>query len=82
MSFGEALEDAGHILKLLGLLTAIPILIIMSQNMANPNFDMIGTAEIAIYNIIDAIIPAILTAPGLLLLIAVALFLADNDFGH
>ena len=58
MNFGQAFEDAGNLLTLLGLLAVMPVVLVMTQNMTNPNFDMIAAFEAAIFGIVDAVMPA------------------------
>jgi len=77
MDFGQAVDDAGALLTLLGLLAVIPVLLVMTQNIGNPDFDMRAAFLVSIYGIVEAVMPAIV----LTLIVAVVLyFVANSDF--
>lgn len=77
MDFGQAVDDAGALLTLLGLLAVLPVLFVMTQNIGNPDFDMRTAFLYGIYGIVEAVMPAIV----LTIVVAVLLyFLANVDF--
>lgn len=77
MDFGQAVDDAGALLTLLGLLSVIPILFVMTQNIGNSDFDMMSAFVYAINGIVEAVMPAIV----LTIAVAVVLYLiANTDF--
>jgi hypothetical protein len=77
MDFGQAVDDAGALLTLLGLLSVIPILFVMTQNIGNSDFDMMSAFVYAINGIVEAVMPAIV----LTIVVAVVLYLiANTDF--
>lgn len=59
MKFGQAIDDAGELLTLLGLLGVIPVVFLMTQNITNPDFNMIAAFETVVYGVVFAITPAI-----------------------
>lgn len=77
MNFGQAFEDAGALLALLGMIPVALLLIVMSQNIGNPEFDMLAATEAGILGVVEAIRPAIFLT-GLL---AVGIWLAANAQG-
>lgn len=77
MDFGQAVDDAGALLTLLGLLAVLPVLFVMTQHIGNPDFDMGAAFVYSIYGIVEAVMPAII----LTLVVAVILYLLGNtDF--
>lgn len=72
MDFGEAFDSAEILITFLGLLAVMPVLFLMTQNITNPEFDMFGAFEVAIYGIVGALMPALIPT---LLLAAVIVFL-------
>jgi hypothetical protein len=74
MDFGQAVDDAGGLLTLLGLLSVIPVLFVMTQNIGNPDFDMMSIFIYAMNGIVEALMPAI----GLTIIVAVTLYLLAN----
>lgn len=77
MNFGQAVDDAGALLTLLGLLAVLPVLFVMTQNIGNPDFDMRAAFVYSVYGIVEAVMPAI----ALTIIVAVFLyFLANSDF--
>ena len=74
MAFGQAVDDAGGLLTLLGLLSVIPVLFVMTQNIGNPDFDMMSIFIYAMNGIVEALMPAI----GLTIIVAVTLYLLAN----
>lgn len=77
MDFGQAVDEAGALLTLLGLLAVIPVLFVMTQNIGNPDFDMDAAFVYSIYSIVETVMPAII----LTFVVAVVLYLLGNtDF--
>jgi|JXWS01.1.fsa_nt_gb hypothetical protein len=77
MDFGQAIDDAGALLTLLGLLAVIPVLFVMTRNIGNSDFDMMSAFVYAINGIVEAVMPAIV----LTIIVAVLLyFIANTDF--
>ncbi|OYR66957.1 hypothetical protein [Halorubrum ezzemoulense] len=77
MDLGQAVDDAGALLTLLGLLSVIPVLFVMTQNIGNSDFDMMSAFVYAINGIVEAVMPAIV----LTIAVAVVLYLmANTDF--
>jgi hypothetical protein len=74
MDFGQAVDDAGALLTLLGLLAVLPVLFVMTQNIGNPDFDMGAAFVYSIYGIVEAVMPAII----LTLVVAVILYMLGN----
>ena len=74
MDFWQAVDDAGGLLTLLGLLSVIPVLFVMTQNIGNPDFDMMSIFIYAMNGIVEALMPAI----GLTIIVAVTLYLLAN----
>ena len=74
MDFGQAVDDAGGLLTLLGLLSVIPVLFVMTQNIGNPDFDMMSIFIYAMNGIVEALMPAI----SLTIIVAVTLYLLAN----
>ena len=74
MDFGQAVDDAGGLLTLLGLLSVIPVLFVMTQNIGNPDSDMMSIFIYAMNGIVEALMPAI----GLTIIVAVTLYLLAN----
>ena len=70
MSFGQAWDGAEAIVTLLGLLTVTPILLAMTQNLGNPEFDMMAAAKAGIYGTVEA-----LAVPSLVLTFVIAILL-------
>lgn len=60
MRFARAFDDAGTLLTLLGLLAVVPVLTLMTRAIGNPEFDVLGTFELVVYAIVDALMPAFL----------------------
>jgi len=59
MKFGQAWDDAGAILTLLALIPAAFIILVMSRNISNPEFDMISAFVTGILTVVNAVMPAI-----------------------
>lgn len=78
MSFGQAWDGAGTILALLGLLGVLSILFVMTQNIGNPEFDMIAAAEAGIYGVTEIFTPALVEQFILALLIIGLVTLASR----
>jgi hypothetical protein len=75
MNFGQAWDDAGAILTLVALIPAAFIILIMSRNIGNPDFDMISAFEIGIGVIVTAVIPAL----GATFILAVIIYAAHSS---
>lgn len=71
MSLGQAFDDAGAIITLVLLIPAFLILLVMTQNMTNPEFNMIAATTAGL----EAIAHAISPAPLLVLLLALVILL-------
>lgn len=76
MSFAQAFNDAGAIISLIMALPAFFILIVMTRNIGNPEFDMIGAFTAGMETIAYALVPALV--PTLLLAVIVVLVRAGN----
>lgn len=76
MGFAQDFEDAGAIITLIGLLPAGFIVLVMTQNMTNPEFDMIAAFTAGIDSIVHAVAPA----PVLALLLAFAFLMLRVEF--
>lgn len=78
MNFGEAWENAGAIITLLALLPAFGLLLMMTQNMTNSEFDMVAAFETSILLISDAILPVF----GATIVLALILYIGVNASGR
>lgn len=74
MGFGQAFDDADAIITLVMLIPAFLILLVMTQNMANPEFNMLAAATTGLKSIAQAISPASVLA----LLLAFALLILQE----
>ncbi len=77
MGFGRDFENAGAIITLIGLLPATFIVLAMTRNMTNPEYDMTVAFSAGIESIVQALVPAI----GLTLVLAAAIFLIRAGSG-
>jgi len=75
MNFGQAWDDAGAILTLLALIPAALIILVMSRNLGDPEFDMISAFETGMGVIVEAVIPAL----GATLILALFIYAAANS---
>lgn len=78
MNFDQALDDAGALITVLGLLAVIPLIVVMAQNISNQNFDMTAAFKVGIYGIIEAAKPAIIPT----VIIAISLWFIANRKGR
>lgn len=69
MEFGQAFDEAGALLTLLGILIATPIMLMMTRNIGNPEFDMNAAFLEGIYGIVGAIMPALIPTLAVAVLI-------------
>lgn len=76
MGFAQDFEDAGAIITLIGLLPAAFIVLAMTRNMTNPEYDMMAAFNSGMELIVSAISPA----PVLALLLAFALLMLRAEF--
>lgn len=74
MKFGHAWDNAGAILTLLALVPAFFIILIMSQNIGDSDFDMISAFEAGIAVIVNAVVPAL----GATFILALLIYVAAN----
>lgn len=77
MGFAQDFEDASAIITLIGLLPAAFIVLAMTQNMTNPEYDMMAAFNAGIESIVQAISPT----PVLALLLAVTFLLIRAGSG-
>ncbi|ELZ06797.1 hypothetical protein [Natrialba aegyptia] len=77
MGFAQDFEDAGAIITLIGLLPAAFIVLAMTRNMTNPEYDMTAAFSAGMESIVQALVPAI----GLTLVLAAAIFLIQVGSG-
>ena len=71
MNFGDAWEGAGLILAFFGVLGITAILIPMTQNIGNPEYDMMEPAKEGIFASVGLLEPA----PVITFILAVVIFL-------
>lgn len=76
MGFAQAFEGAGAIITLIGLIPVGLILLVMTQNMTNPEFDMTAAFTAGMESIVHAVAPA----PILALLLAFTILLLRAEF--
>lgn len=69
MEFGQAFDDAGALLTLLGILIVTPIMLLMARNIGNPEFDMNAAFLEGISGIVGAIMPALIPTLAVAVLI-------------
>lgn len=78
MNFGQAWDDPGAILTLLALIPAAFIILVMSRNIGNSEFDMISAFETGMVVIVNAVIPAL----GATFILALIIYTAANASGR
>lgn len=78
MNFGQAWDDAGAILTLLALIPAAFIILVITRNFGNPEFDMISAFETAMMVLVNAMIPAL----GATFFLALIIYIAANFSGQ
>lgn len=71
MGFGQALDEAGAIITLIGLLPAAVILFVMTRNIDNPEFNMMAAYTAGMKLIAQSLVPVL----GLTIILAVVIFL-------
>lgn len=75
MNFAQAFDDAGAIVTLIGMIPVAFLILIMSMNMDNPNYDMMVAFERGMYGIVEAVMPAL----GITLVIAIGIWIIANS---
>jgi len=74
MDFGQAAGDAEELIGILGILSVLPVLFIITQNIGNSDFEMRAAVLYSIGGIVEALMPAI----GSTIIVAVLLYSLAN----
>lgn len=69
MSFGDSIDDADDILTLIAMLPVAVVILIMTLNFGNPDFDALGYFEAGVTMWVKALVPSIGTILALAVLI-------------
>lgn len=75
MNFGQAWETAGAILTLLALLPAALIILVMTQNIGNPEYDMKSAFDAGMEAVINAVVPVF----GVTIVVALMIYFIANS---
>lgn len=76
MSWGDAIGDADELLTLIALLPVMVGVLVMAQNLGNPEYDMVGQFEAVINTFAHALVPSI----GAIVVVGTLLYFARMDW--